>query len=103
LTQTIIKLAQRLAAGECSSRELVDDALKRITTHAELNAFITIDEEAARASAQAADAALRARGLIVRPVASYGLPQCLRLTIGSAEECALLASVLAEFMVSVHG
>ncbi len=55
------------------------------------------------ARAQAADAALRARGLIVRPVASYGLAHCLRLTIGTAEECALLADALAAFMGSAHG
>jgi histidinol-phosphate aminotransferase len=48
--------------------------------------------------AGAADAFLRQRGLIVRAVASYGLPHCLRITIGTEEECALVADALGAFM-----
>jgi aspartyl-tRNA(Asn)/glutamyl-tRNA(Gln) amidotransferase subunit A len=62
LTLTITKIAENLAAGRCSSRELVDDVLARIKTHAVLNAFITLDEEAARRHAEAADRARRAGG-----------------------------------------
>jgi histidinol-phosphate aminotransferase len=47
--------------------------------------------------AQAADAYLRARGIIVRNVASYGLPSCLRVTIGTNEECDLLSESLTNF------
>ena len=36
--------------------------------------------------AEAADAFLRSRGIIVRPVGGYGLPHCLRITVGTAEE-----------------
>ena len=36
--------------------------------------------------ANAADAFLRARGIIVRKVGGYGLPHCLRVTVGTAEE-----------------
>ncbi|HQT67764.1 MAG: histidinol-phosphate transaminase [Rhodospirillales bacterium 20-60-12] len=49
------------------------------------------------AQAQAADEALRARGIIVRPVKSYGLPACLRITIGTDEECDMVADGLAAF------
>ncbi|WGH79954.1 histidinol-phosphate transaminase [Jannaschia ovalis] len=35
-------------------------------------------------AAVACDAALRARGVIVRHVAGYGLPDCLRITVGDA-------------------
>ncbi len=62
MTLTITKIAENLAAGRCSSRELVDDVLARIKTHAVLNAFITLDEEAARRHAEAADRARRAGG-----------------------------------------
>lgn len=62
MTLTITKIAEDLAAGRCSSRELVDDALARIKTHAALNTFITLDEEAARRDAEAADRARRAGG-----------------------------------------
>lgn len=62
MTLTITKIAEDLAAGRCSSCELVDDALARIKTHAALNTFITLDEEAARRDAEAADRARRAGG-----------------------------------------
>jgi histidinol-phosphate aminotransferase len=44
--------------------------------------------------AKAADAALRARGLIVRAMGSYDLPHCLRITIGTSEECQMVADAL---------
>jgi histidinol-phosphate aminotransferase len=50
--------------------------------------------------AMAADIFLRARGIIVRGVKSYGLPSCLRITIGTDEECHLAGSALEEFQ---HG
>ncbi len=48
---------------------------------------------------QAADADrfLLARGLMLRPTANYGLPHCLRLTVGSEEANRLVAEALAEF------
>jgi histidinol-phosphate aminotransferase len=52
------------------------------------------------AEAQAADAALRRRGIIVRAVAGYGLPACLRITIGLTEENDSLAAALDDFMAS---
>ena len=48
------------------------------------------------AGAEAADAALRARGVIVRAMRGYGLPECLRITVGTAEECALVAEILGQ-------
>jgi histidinol-phosphate aminotransferase len=48
--------------------------------------------------AQAADSFLSARGLILRNVANYGLPHCLRLTIGSEEANRRVVAVLTEFM-----
>jgi histidinol-phosphate aminotransferase len=47
--------------------------------------------------ALAADAFLRGQGIIVRNVASYGLPHCLRVTIGTDEECAALIEGLRDF------
>jgi histidinol-phosphate aminotransferase len=49
------------------------------------------------AEARAADAFLTDRGLILRAVDSYGLPQCLRLTVGSKEANRLVVAALAEF------
>jgi len=50
--------------------------------------------------AAAADAYLRRTGIIVRAMASYGLPDCLRITIGSAEETEAVAEALAAFVAS---
>ena len=47
--------------------------------------------------ARAADAFLRTHGIIVRNVASYGLPHCLRVTIGTDAECAAVVEALREF------
>lgn len=49
-------------------------------------------------TATAADAFLRSRGLIIRRVAGYGLPDWLRITIGTAEENQLIIAALTEFM-----
>ncbi len=48
--------------------------------------------------AAAAHSALKSRGVIVRAVGGYGLPQCLRITVGTAEECAFAAEILSGFM-----
>ena len=50
------------------------------------------------AQAEAADAHLKSKGVIVRRVASYGLPDCLRITIGKADEMELVIASLREFM-----
>jgi histidinol-phosphate aminotransferase len=47
--------------------------------------------------AKAADAFLRRRGAITRPVGGYGLPHCLRITVGTAEEVAIIIDTLTEF------
>jgi len=46
-------------------------------------------------AAKAVDAKLKARGLIVRGMAGYGLPQALRFTVGNAEECQMVIDALA--------
>ena len=49
-------------------------------------------------TAAKADAFLMDRGLILRGVAAYGLPQCLRLSVGAEEANRLVAAALDEFM-----
>ncbi|CCQ74816.1 histidinol-phosphate transaminase [Magnetospira sp. QH-2] len=48
--------------------------------------------------ASRADDYLRNRGLIVRRMAGYGLPESLRITIGSGEENEILADALSDYM-----
>jgi histidinol-phosphate aminotransferase len=62
--------------------------------------FILVDFHAP-ARAAAADAHLRARGIIVRAMAAYALDSCLRVTIGTDEECALAAEAIEDFLA--HG
>lgn len=45
----------------------------------------------------AADEFLRSRGIIVRRVKSYGLPEYLRITIGTDEECNRVGEALTAF------
>jgi histidinol-phosphate aminotransferase len=49
-------------------------------------------------TAEAADAFLTKRGLILRRVKAYHLPNCLRMTVGSEEANRLVVAALAEFM-----
>jgi histidinol-phosphate aminotransferase len=50
------------------------------------------------AEAVSADRYLLSRGLILRRVGAYGLPHCLRLTVGTGEANRLVAAALREFM-----
>jgi len=59
--------------------------------------LIHFPEQGAK-TAQAADAFLGSRGLILRAVGAYGLPNALRLSIGDEEANRLTAAALAAFM-----
>lgn len=49
-------------------------------------------------SAEAALAALKAEGILARGMASYGLPDCLRITIGLEEDLQAVLAGLREFL-----
>jgi histidinol-phosphate aminotransferase len=59
--------------------------------------LIRFPEEAGRTAADA-DRFLMDRGLILRQVASYGLPNHLRLTVGTEEANRLVVKALGEFL-----
>ena len=44
----------------------------------------------------AADEFLKSRGIILRRVAAYGLPNCLRMTIGTEDDNRKVVAALAE-------
>jgi histidinol-phosphate aminotransferase len=48
--------------------------------------------------AVSADEFLKARGIILRRVAAYGLPNCLRMTIGTEDDNRKVVAALKEFM-----
>ena len=51
-----------------------------------------------RHNADAAFEFLQSRGILTRKMGAYGLPQHLRITIGTGEEMEIVAAALAEFM-----
>jgi len=53
--------------------------------------------------AKAADAYLTARGFVLRAVVAYGLPDCLRMTIGTAEANEGVVAALTTFMRGERG
>ena len=71
------RICRAIADGEISSAEYVEELLARCRRNADLNAFITLDEEAARSRARELDAAAPEGAL-------RGLPVALKDAIGSA-------------------
>ena len=53
-----------------------------------------------RRNADAAFAFLQSRGILARKMGGYGLPQHLRITIGTGEEMETVAAAIAEFMAA---
>ncbi|WP_294622114.1 histidinol-phosphate transaminase [uncultured Roseovarius sp.] len=53
---------------------------------------------ASRDEAEACDAHLKSEGLIVRLVAGYNLPNCLRITVGDEPSCRRVAHAVGQFM-----
>ena len=49
------------------------------------------------AEATACDEFLRSEGIIVRRVAGYGLPECLRITVGDESGCRRVAHAIGQF------
>lgn len=62
--------------------------------------FVLVRFPDERLTAQAADAFLHSRGIIVRPVGGYGLTDCLRITVGTEDENRALLDALSEFAAS---
>jgi histidinol-phosphate aminotransferase len=59
--------------------------------------LVHFPDEAGRGAAEA-DAFLTARSIITRRVSSYGLPQALRVTVGSEEANRAFLSALTDFL-----
>jgi len=107
--------AQRAAAAALHDRRHVEDAIaynekwKSWLTDQIRRSGLRVDDSVTNFvlihfppdgphTAKAADAFLSARGLVLRGVANYNLPHCLRLTIGSESANHRVAAAFAEFM-----
>ena len=64
--------------------------------------FVLVDFETPN-NATSAFNYLRNNGLVVRPMGGYGLPACLRITIGTGEQMQLTAETLAAWQDQHHG
>lgn len=62
--------------------------------------FVLIHFSDGEKSAAAADAFLMQGGVILRSVASYGLPNALRMTVGTEEQNRLTVALLKEFLAA---
>jgi histidinol-phosphate aminotransferase len=78
----------RLAAGALARCGVTSDPSH---TNFVLARFRDADE------ALACDGHLRADGILVRRVAGYGLPECLRITVGDEAGCRRVAASVAAF------
>ncbi len=93
----------RSVAHNAEWRARVSDGLRAlgIHPHPSHGNFVLADFGAA-AAARDTDAHLRSRGLIVRAMGAYGLHSCLRITIGTAEECGAVLEALSD-RPTAHG
>ena len=95
---------ERSIAHNVQAREALQTALTRagiVCWPSEGNFFLADFGTAERADA--ANAHLKSRGLIVRAMGSYDLPQMLRITVGTDEECQMVAQALGDFMAGLNG
>lgn len=77
------------------TRELTDIGLTVTPSAAN---FVLVHFPHTGKTAERADEFLQSRGIIVRRVASYGLPDALRMTIGNEDEVKALLAALKDFM-----
>lgn len=90
---------QRVVSANAQQRPLLAEALRArgCFVHPSQTNFLLAgfgEEEAATA----VEVGLLQRGVVVRPMAGYGLPQCLRITVGTADENRRLLQALDEVL-----
>ncbi len=90
----------RAAAHNAQWRIWLTDEIRKLGLRVDDSAanFVLIHFAPGAKDAKAADAFLIARGIILRGVGAYGLPDCLRLTVGTEEANRLVAAALRDFM-----
>lgn len=74
-----------------------------LTVHPSVGNFLLVEFPGGEAEANVASDYLEERGVLVRKVGNYGLPACLRITIGTDEENAILTETLSAFIASQSG
>lgn len=91
--------ADRCVAETVRLRTWLADALARAGVPSDpSSANFILARFADPETAEACNNALQQDGLIVRAVTSYGLPECLRITIGDEDACRRVADSITRFM-----
>ena len=90
-----VREASRLIAQQ---REYLSSAISALglTVVPSQTNFILVDFVTAESAASAFEF-LRKHRLVVRPMGGYGLPACLRITIGTGEQMQMTAQTLADW------
>ena len=87
-----------LPGRECADAALAGQALAELGVPSDTSmANFILARFASPDEAEACDAFLQAQGLIVRRVAGYKLPHCLRITVGDEASCRRVAHAVAQF------
>lgn len=111
LSQVAARAAMQDQAGAAEARRFIADQRDYLTTQISSldlrvvpshTNFILVDFDTA-AQATAAFEFLRNHRLVVRPMGGYGLPACLRITIGTPEQMQLTAQTLGAWRQQAHG
>jgi histidinol-phosphate aminotransferase len=91
---------ERAAAYNAQWRGWLTDAIRAAGLKVDDSAanFVLIHFPPGGKNAQAADAFLIARGVILRGVGAYGLPDALRLSVGTEEANRAAVAALRDFM-----
>jgi len=90
------------AARDHNARWLpvLTDALRDmgLTVPSSIGNFVLVRFPGGADQAQAANAHLKKQGIIVRPVSGYGLPDCLRITVGTEDDNKAVIEALKDFI-----
>lgn len=98
----VLDISYTNAARTFNNRELarLEAGLRSLglTLHPSIANFVLVEFPKETYTAAAASAYLMEHGLIVREVANYGLPHCLRITVGLEEDNNAVIERLREFL-----
>ena len=85
-------------AENARCRTWLADALAEIGIPSDMSlANFILAQFTSQAEAEACDISLQSQGLIVRPVAGYNLPTCLRITVGDESACRRVVHAIRQF------
>ncbi|WP_299352390.1 histidinol-phosphate transaminase [uncultured Shimia sp.] len=89
---------QKCRADNARMRAWLAEALAELGVPSDTScANFILARFADQAEAESCDEYLKTQGLIVRRVAGYGLPNCLRITVGDESSCRRVAHAVGQF------